>query len=334
MRRLVWLGIIFALIWSGWWFFAAQTISGGISQWFEDRRAEGWQAETTDISVAGFPMSLNTTLDAPALADPQTGLAFSASQLRLHAPVWQLGHVTVLFPSDDILLASPVSRRVINAQEARADIRLRPNSALEMQQSSVSSSSWQVSAPEGVIIAADGLALDALQDDATNTLYRFKLDAPAFRLGRVPREALRVPAEWPLTFERLTMEMSANFDRPFDLSSIEIARPQPTRIDLSNLEAIWGELSFRAAATLDIADQGLLTGELSLQARNWREILDLAEGAEILPAAIRPQVEAVFDALARGGGNPETIDLDISLRDGQMFIGFIPLGPAPRLVLR
>ena len=333
MRRLFWLAIVFSLLWSGWWFFAAQSLQVGLTQWLAERRAEGWQAETSNIRSAGFPMRLEKTLVAPALADPDTGVAFTTGAIVISAPAWWPGYVTVSFPSDEIALASPEERHLIASTDARADLRLKPGSALELEELALASGAWSLTTPAGSLMAAQGLALRmALTEDAANT-YDFAFDAPAFQLGSVPREVMHVPSDWPIAFDSLTLDATITFDRTIDRTTIEVARPQPKRIDLQLAEAVWGALLLRASATLDVSAQGVLSGEVSLQARNWQALLSLAETAGIVPPVMLPQLDSILGALARGSGNPDTLDVAVTLRDGTIYLGFIPLGIAPQLIL-
>jgi hypothetical protein len=213
-------------------------------------------------------------------------------------------------------------------------LRLRPGGALEMEEMAVISGPWNITGPEGSLMGAQALTLRVRQDTDQAERYAFTLGAPAFQPGSLPRAALRIPSEWPVTFDSLALDATALFDRPFDRDTIETARPQPRRIDLQRLEAIWGSMVLRGVAGLDVAEDGLVSGEVSLQARNWQEMLNIAEAAGTLPSQIRPQVETILAALARGNGNPEALDLTLSFSDGTTFLGFIPLGPAPRLILR
>lgn len=334
MRRLVWLGLLFAALWSGWWMFASASLRSGLASWLEERRDEGWQAEVSNIGSSGFPFALETTLEAPVLADPETGLAVSASRLDVQAPVWWPGHVSVLFPPDEIFVASPQLRQTIRADTAMANLRLHPGTALEVEQMALTSGPWSLSLPQGSIMSASGLTLDMTQAPEVKTQYAFTLDAPAFKPGTVPRSALLIPDDWPVAFDSLKLEMNVTFDRPIDRQTIETARSQPRQIDLTLAEAQWGALLLRSAAALSVAPGGVLSGEFSLQARNWREMLSLAETAGAIPAGLRPQLENVLSALAGSGGNPETIDVELKLRDGTIYLGFIPLGPAPLLVVR
>jgi hypothetical protein len=334
MRRLIWLGLVLALSWSGWWLIAASSMRGGIEQWFADRRAEGWQAETVDTRLSGYPLSIDILLDRPALADPDTGVAFETSSMRLSAPTWWPGHITVTLPEQAMRVATTRTRHDVSAEAATAVMRLRPRSDLQLQEMAVSTARWSITSPEGALWSADALTLTVRQDETTPELYAFVADAPNFVPGGVPRRQLRIPQDWPIAFASLKLEALIRFDRPFDRRTIEDSRPQPRRIDLSLAEAAWGPLLLRSAAALDVSEEGKLTGEWSLQARNWQDILTLAENAGTLPSQLRPQLDNILAALARGGGNPDAIDVTLTLRNGQIFLGFIPLGQAPRVILR
>jgi hypothetical protein len=334
MRRLVWLGVVLAVLWSGWWFFAAQAIENGVSGWLADRRSEGWQADVAQTRVSGFPVSFDATLTDPALADPQTGVAFTTSALQFSAPAWSPTTVSVYIPSDELVLSTPIARYKATAKAAEARLRLRAGTSAEVSELALQSGSWAISGPWGILLGAAGIEMRMLQDAENHTLYAFNIDAPAFQPGDVPRRALRLPADWPLAFDNLALDMSVRFDKPFDRRTIEEARPQPRRIDLRVAEAAWGKLLIRFAAELDVSDAGIPTGDVAVQARNWQSILEIAENAGVLPGAVRPQLENILAALARGSGNPDAIDVTLALRNGTIFMGFIPLGPAPRLVIR
>ncbi len=334
MRRLVWLVVVLAALWGGWWAFAAASLSNGAALWLEDRRSEGWQADTTAIEVAGFPMALVLTLENPELADPDTGVAFSTAALKLETPAWWPGHAVLTLPDQSFQVATPAERRSVTFEDAQADLQLRPGTAVELERTGITSGPWEVLSPVGTLWGGSGLELAIQQSVDQATQYTLDASAPTFTPGSVIRSALRVPADWPIAFDSLAIAGTVTFDRPIDRRTIEERRPQPRQLDLKLAEAVWGTLSLRASAQLAVSETGLATGQMSFQARNWQEILILAEAAGILPAALRPQIENVFGALARGGGNPDAIDLVLDVQDGDIFLGFIPLGQLQPLILR
>lgn len=334
MRRVFWAAVLLGMIWTGWWVWAAQTVQSSFEGWFAERRAEGWQADLTGIDMSGYPTRLDAQILRPALADPQTGVAVSASHLSLSAPAWWPGHVTVVFPQDAITLASPERRATLLMDQATAGMRLHPGTALELETLVFSTGPWSLSAPLGEVLAAADMQASVLQDPGEKTRYAVMLEAAGLRPGPVPRTALRVPDSWPLTFERFALNMQVGFDRVWDRRAIETARPQPRQIRISLAEAAWGTLSLRAAADLSVDAQGVPSGTLSLQARNWQELLVLAEAVGLLPSAVLPQAQSILAALAQASDDPRAIDVDLTVRDGLILLGFVPLGTAPRLLLR
>ena len=317
---------------SVWWWVAATGLERAISEWFDARRTDGWQAEVSAIDVAGFPARLDLTLQTPALADPVTGVAVHASQLDLQAPAYWPGFATLRFPQDAILVATPIGAKSVLADTAQVDLRLEPGTALEVQSLSLTSGTWIVSDAEGEILRADGLTLSALQSG--ETAYDITVDAPGLLPGDARRARLRIPEDWPLTFDQLALDMSVSFDRAWDIRALEDRRPQPRAISIRSARAAWGEVQIQAVGDLAVDEAGIPSGTLSLQARNWQQMLAVAEATGVLPGGIARQVERGLSALAGLSGNPNAIDVELTYRGGTVFAGFLPLGPAPRLVLR
>ena len=85
MRFLLAVILIAASGWSGYWFVGQNGLSRGFETWFEARRAEGWVAETSDITVQGFPNRFDTGFSDLVLADPATGLAWEAEFFQILA---------------------------------------------------------------------------------------------------------------------------------------------------------------------------------------------------------------------------------------------------------
>ena len=86
-------------------------MQNGLEAWLAERRAEGWQADVVETRASGYPFVLETTLVGPTLADPDSGVAFAASQLKIEAPAWWPGYVSVAFPQDEMIFASPLVRQ-------------------------------------------------------------------------------------------------------------------------------------------------------------------------------------------------------------------------------
>ncbi|WP_299969922.1 DUF2125 domain-containing protein [uncultured Roseobacter sp.] len=334
MRRVIWVFVVLALGWSGWWVWAAARTEDRVADWFEARRAEGWQADYSAFEITGFPLSFEAEVQLPALADPQTGVAVTASALRVAAPAWWPGDLTLMLPPDDIVFASPVGRTTLVVTEGIGALSLRPGTDLALAHLTLDARSWVLGAQSGDLLLGDSLSARFALLQNTPDRYVLSADAAGFRPGPVLRTQLRIPDDWPLSFERFGLAMQVTFDRPWDRRAVEVARPQPRQIQLDLAEVVWGQLSLRAAADLEIDASGIASGTVSMQARNWREMLTLAGAAGVLPEAVAPQAETVLAALARATGDPTSIDVTLTVRDGLVLLGFVPLARLPPLILR
>jgi hypothetical protein len=90
----------------------------------------------------------------------------------------------------------------------------------------------------------------------------------------------------------------------------------------------------RAAGELEVDASGIPEGDLSIRAENWRDMIDMAVNAGLLPERMRGTAEGLLDVVAGLSGDPEVIDAELGFSNGRMFLGPLPLGRAPRLLPR
>ncbi|WP_299043428.1 DUF2125 domain-containing protein [uncultured Tateyamaria sp.] len=332
MRKVMWIVAVAALAWCGWWWVASAGLRGAVITWFDARAAEGWQADLQEVAGGGFPLTLRAGLRDVALADPQAGLALRTQALDISAPAWWPGDVTVTLDDDPILIASPLGRSTLIMQDGAMVLNLHPGTALELEALGWTAGPWQVRDGDGVQAQAGDLTLTMVQTDGAQ--YALTAEANAFSPGTAARRGLRLPDSFPDAFDSLQVQADITFDTPWDRRALDQRRPQPRIIKLRLAEAIWGDLQFNLSADLTVDAQGVPAGTVAIQAENWRTMLDLAENAGALPSQLRAQADTVLQALANASGGADTLDVDLAVRDGTLRLGFIPLLPAPRLILR
>lgn len=334
MRKVMWIVALAVLAWCGWWWFASTGLRGGVQAWFDAQRSQGWQAEVSAVEGGGFPLTLQAGLRDIAVADPQAGLAIGTRALDIAAPAWWPGDVTVTLDDDPILIASPLGRSTLTMADGVMALNLHPGTALELEALGWTAGPWQVSDPDGggVQMQANDLTLTMTQVEGAQ--YALVATAGTFSPGAATRRDLRLPDNFPRAFESLQLRADVTFDQLWDRRALDQGRPQPRVVDLHLVEAIWGAMKFNLSADLTVDAQGLPTGTIAIQAENWRDMLDMSEAAGLLPQQLRGQAEGVLQALAGASGNESTLDVELSVRDGAIRLGFIPLAPAPRLILR
>ncbi len=334
MGKLIAVVVFVAIVWAGWWAVASTGMQRGISRWLDARRDLGWQADVGSMQKLGFPMRLHTRMNDIAVADPTTGVAVGMDQMDITTPTYWPGYVTVSLPQTPITVASPTLRATVTAADADADLRLRPGRSLQLQSLGLKGGAWSVDTAAGSIAAADGIELEMAQQAADIPVYDMKVNAVDLVPGQLPRSFLRLSDDWPVAFDTFNTDLTVTFDRLWDRRALEARRPQPRVIDIKLAQFIWGEIELRGTGNLTVDEEGLASGTVTVMAENWPAILDMVESAGYLPANMRPQAEQMLNGLAQMNGQTTGLDLTITLEAGRISMGFLPLGRAPRIILR
>ncbi len=333
MRRLLYLIIVLATLFSGYWFVVAAGLDIGLGNWILARQEDGWVAEYSDLSTSGFPTRFETTLKDLELADPRTGVAWSAPEFRIIAPSYRPTHITAIWPHQQTL-ASPYRDLTITSSTMQGLVGFGADTSLPLTKADitldkidiVSDNNWKVHLGQG------SFTID--RDDSNPLSYAINLDAmdvsPALTLFNITDPANILPD----AFETLSIKTIIGFDAPWDRKAIERRRPQITNLKLTILKAKWGDLDIWAAGKLTVDKEGWPTGKITLKAKNWREMLQIGVASGWVPPDAAPKIEQGLAIVAAFSGNPNTIDAPLGFGDHQVWLGPVPLGPAPQIRLR
>lgn len=333
MRKLAVLVILVPVLFGLYWIAGARTLEGSLSGWIGQRAAEGWVAEYREISTSGFPTRFETRLADLMLADPSTGVAWAAPRFTVVAQSRKPNRITAIWPRTQTL-ASPYQTIEIGSDRMDASIEFVPGTRLELRSAELDLVALRLSSSLGWSSALDRGHLSARATGRSPNSYRVEFDASEVTPSGRVRAILDPARVLPDVIEGLKIEAGIAFDAPLDRFAIEDARPQITSIDISDLRASWGDLELRAAGTLDVDENGVPEGRIEIKARNWREMIRMAQNAGAIPDGLAPTVERAFELLAGMSGKPDTLDAPLTFRKGRMLFGPIPLGPAPNFTIR
>lgn len=331
-RVILALSTVFAVLYAGYWTVGWVTLPKAAEAWADQRRSEGWQVDWADLTVTGFPSRFDTTMNDIQIADPETGWAWSAPFFQLLALSYKPHHLIAVWP-DQHQLATPTATWDIAQHNAKASLVFSNGADLRIARATLVADNLTIrDAGPGFGTQSLRFAIKPhLDQDLT---YDIGLSLADLRPAPQLKSQLDPAGLLPEALSALSLDATLGFDAPWDRFALESRRPQPTSLKINTAQANWGGLDLRIAADLTIDSFGQASGPLTLKATNWREIVTLIHNANLLPASALPLVESALTALAEASGPPNTLDLPLTVRQGRIRLGLIPLGTLPALTLR
>jgi len=333
MKRLLFVIVAAAALWAGYWFVGSRAATAGFEHWFADRQADGWVAENSGIHTRGFPSRFDTTILDLQLADPQTGVAYSAPFVQIFALSYKPGHLIAVWPQTQSF-ATPLGKADIRSDDMRASLIVEAATSAALVRGNFAATNLVLEDARGQSVGAARLLMAVEQTPAAQNSYHFGIEATDLFVPQPGNLNLQSGGLLPDTFERARADITVQFDAPWDLNALQTARPQPRQIDVKLIEARWGQLELRLAGALSVDMAGVPTGQITIKAQNWRDILTLAVASGMMPSQLQRPIEQGLSLLAGLSGNTNSLDLPLDFANGRISLGPIPLGSAPRLILR
>ena len=322
MRLLIALIVVAALGWSAYWYWGASTLENRIRTEIED--AEGLSAES--VNVTGFPNRFDTMVDQPRLTLNGADITWEAPFLQVFALSYRPNQIIAVLPRDQTV-TGPFGEARIATEDARASATLRPERALTLDHSNFVAEGVRIVSDRGEATAARVLAATRLpENDDSGRVQNIgvTLDDLTLPGGMVPNGV-------PDVIDGATLDATLTMAEPIDRRTLEGAPVSVQRIEIDGLDLDWGEIGANAEGTLDVGADGVLSGEVNATLTNWQGALQIAAQAGLLPEGQMATAEQALGMLSTMSGGGDRLTVPLSFREGQVFLGPVPLGPAPRL---
>lgn len=333
LMSLVTLAVIAALGWGGYWFVGASALERALGGWIDGRASVGWAAQAGTLATRGFPNRFDTTFEDLHLSDPASGLSWRAPKFQLLQLSYKPNHVIAVWPGAQVFGYAGQEITVTGAP-LRASVEVAPGPALPLRNATIEAREARASTDLGAAaLAAGQVSIRATPGAEEPNSY--DLFAEATGLAPPPDwlTAIGAPQSLPERIETLSLMATVLFDKGWDISALEDARPQPRRIRVDALNAQWGTLALTANGTLTLGPDGTPSGKLALRATNWREIVTLAQASGKIAAQDLATLTRGLEMLASLKGDPETLDIPLGFDGGQVRIGPVPVMAAPKITL-
>lgn len=325
MGRLIVWAVLLTAIFTGYWFVATNVMQTKLQDAFADARADGWQVETADQSMTGFPGTFALQLSAPSVAPPTGEWAWRGSDIEISTPSINPTRPTVVLPSSQTLQIGEQTLQ-IDASDMRVGAAGKLNAALNFDDGFaalnaariVSDAGWQVD------ISAAEASMVLVED--SRTAYEVDLTVTDVALPEDIMDQIIPAGTLDPVVSRFVIDGVVTFDQGLERMALGGAVPEISRVDLTTSDLVWGDVTVKAAGALDIDDAGVPTGEVTFESAQWQAMIDIMVAAGVLDPGIVPTLTTMARTMA---GSDGVLVLPITFRDGSMSMGFLPLGPAP-----
>jgi hypothetical protein len=333
MRILVAILALAAVGWTGWWFLIATAKERALGVWLAERRADGWVAEAAAVDFGGFPYRIDTTVRGLELANPAAGWSWSAPAFQFVNLAYQPNHLIAIWPPEQSF-ATPFGTTRITSETMRGSLVVEPNARVALRRATVElaevtleGEGWEVGLAEALLSTRHAEGGPAFAHDIA--FEATTLTLPEALARAVDRAGMLEPA-----IEAVRVEATAVFDRPLDRLAVEGAPPVLERLDVANVAFVWGTLDLRGKGAVAPDARGFAEGRIDVRARNWREMLDVAEASGALTPGVAGALRGGLGLIARLGGDRDTLEAPLEFAGGVTRLGPVPIGPAPRLAAR
>lgn len=331
--------IIAAAAWSGYWFVGERASRAGFEAWFAQQRSRGMTAQYSDFALQGFPNRFDAGFSDISLADPRRGIAWNAPFFQILALSYKPNHLIAVWPHRQTL-TTPEGVFEIASEDMRASLKLEADTRLGLKEAIMTVARLVVTPTrqeiEPTLVEKLTLAVAHVADTKadTNAGYRLGLEADGITPAATLVAQIDPERTLPKQLSEISADITVRFDRPWDRLALEGTLPQPRQIEITKVAAKWGRLRLLASGTLAVDASGIVTGEISIQARGWRDMIALAVSTKVLSEGMASTAEQALGLMAQSAEDAEAVDIPLRFDQGLIFLGPVPLGPAPVLLLR
>jgi hypothetical protein len=330
MRKLIALVVVAATLYGGYWFVGRSQIQSKLSEALVEIDAGDYDLTYDTLHTKGFPSRFDTTITNLEFNDPLTATSWAAPIFQLFALSYRPNEVIAVFPNEQTLTVDGEVFTLLT-NDMRASGKVRANATLAFQTATIEMDYPRIQTEEGAELAmASILAAMRLTPETIQT-YDLFLEARSIELPEDVRRMIDPQNLQPAIIQSLRFDSDIDLSAPIELNGANTDPIGLEAISIKEFALAWGEMSLSAIGDVTPDATGLLNGSFSISARNWQQLLDLAVATGSIPEERRLLIVGMAANIDETPHVPDTLTTTLTITDGQMALGPIPLGAAPLL---
>lgn len=321
MRGLLWVTVILAALWGGYWWAGARGVEQAATGWIDDQRARGLMVAHDGLTVSGFPNRFDLTVTGLSVADPARDTGWTTPFVQVFAMTWKPWHLIAATPGGQTITL-PGQVLTLDGSRIMASLVLTPGTDLALKETVASGEGLALSSTLGWRMTAEKVVASTRADATTANTHRLGLQAT----GLAPDPQIAAAAGLPAAIDTAHLDARATFSAPIDRNAGQ-TRPRLTALALDRARLDWGRLKIAATGTLAADAAGFAAGDITLTVEDWPALPRLLVAMGVVTPEAEPTLAAGLKGFAKG--DPTRLEVTLTFADGQMRLGLIPLGLAP-----
>lgn len=330
MRKLIALVVVAATLYGGYWFVGRSQIQSKLSEALVEIDAGPMDISYGSLNTKGFPSRFDTTFTDLVIDDPDARVRWETPIFQLLALSYQPNNVRAYFPQEQIIVVDG-ERFTLFSEVMEARGQVSASTALTFQQAQLDMTNPRLRTEEGAELALSRFRADIYQTQENERTYDTYFEAFSIVLPEVIRTLFDPENLQPPAIQNLRYEGQIDLTAPIELNGNSSVPVEIAALRIIELAFEWGEISLSAIGDVTPDEIGLLNGSFSISARNWQQVLDLAVATGAIPEDQRLLIVGMAASIDETPHVPDTLTATLSIVDGQMALGPIPLGAAPLL---
>lgn len=329
MKRLTYIVVILAVIYSGYWFMGARAVENGAKSQLAQLADDGWSISYDALDTRGFPSRFDTTVEELKISALDQSVGYASEIIQVLALSYQPNKAIIAFPPSQTVLFDglPVT---MNSDNLRASVSLNANTALSLDQVSAEASSVAFLLNDAAISSFDSALASMRERSSKPNTYDTYLTLsnilwPQLILGSFPSNA-----GLPDIISNVTFDAAFTLDKPFNRHTLAAWQSAPGKlknVELRSFSINWDAFLISADGSFTIDQDGTPDGTITLTINDWRGLLDTVQSTGLMPAQFQFMAQSMGQTLSQG---QQELVLPITVQNGNLSVGTFPLGPAPK----
>ena len=213
-------------------------------------------------------------------------------------------------------------------------IDFRPGPSMELRETNANIAGLEIAGQTGWTAGAQTLDLRLIErpsDLAPPNSYDLKLDAKSLRLPEALVRAIDPTGLLSPAIDSVVLSGHAALADPLDRHALEDGKLALRAATIRDAGFAWGEMELAVTGSVIVDDQGFPEGELSVTARDWRQMVDLAHKSGIIGKDLADGIETALGFVSALSGGGDDLETPLTLAGGKVRIGPVPIADAPRV---